>query len=397
MSVIVTNAKNRIAYNVVRSLGQKGIDVYTADFVPRSMSFASRYSKDYFLYPSPFRDQEGFVQRLIDEIQRLRADVLIPVFEETFLVAKHKERLSQYVTMVLPDYEQILITHNKDRWEHIARRLEIPVPGSYPIEELWNGTVKTSHFRYPVLIKPKQGGGAWGILQLDSAEALDTLLDLPLHDGIPWSRFFVQEKIDGETHCVAMLFSQGQLRAKVAYKQLRDYPVTGGQATLRVSIRNEQAETHLQQLLDELTWHGVCQADFVVDKNTQVPYLIDLNPRLWGSLVQGIASGVDFPYLIYRLAREGDIDPVTEFKTDVVTRWIGGELGAFFPQVKISPGKLRFLRSFFFPGKRAALHDDFSLADPIPFVAWVIDAVLRAVRFRSVKAVSHDSLEGIWE
>ena len=397
MSVIVTNAKNRIAYNVVRSLGQQGIEVYTADFVPRSMSFASRYSKGHFLYPSPFRDQEGFVQRLIDQIQRLRADVLIPVFEETFLVAKHKERLSRYVTMVLPDYEQILIAHNKDKWEQIARRLEIPVPGSYPIEELRNGTVNTSDLRYPVLIKPKQGGGAWGIQQLDTAETLANLLNCPLHDGMPWNRFFIQEKIDGETHCVAMLFNQGQLRAKVAYRQLRDYPVTGGQATLRVSLRNEKAELYLQQLLEEVKWHGVCQADFVVDKNTRAPYLIDLNPRLWGSLVQGIASGVDFPYLIYKLAREGDISLVTEFKTDVVTRWIGGELGAFFPQLKKSPGKLRFLRTFFFPGGRAVLYDDFCLADPIPFCAWGIDALLRAVQFRSVKAVSHDSLPGIWE
>ncbi len=93
MSVIITNARNRIAYNVVRSLGQKDIDLYTADFVPRSMSFVSRYSKGHFIYPSPFTDQEGFVQRLVDEIQRLRVDVLIPVFEETFLVAKHADRL----------------------------------------------------------------------------------------------------------------------------------------------------------------------------------------------------------------------------------------------------------------------------------------------------------------
>jgi predicted ATP-grasp superfamily ATP-dependent carboligase len=397
MSVIVTNAKNRIAYNVVRSLGQKNIEVYTSDFVPCSMSFASRYSKGNFLYPSPFKDQESFIQCLIDEIQRLKAEVLIPVFEETFLVAKHKERLSQYVRMVLPDYGQILLTHNKDRWEHIARRLGIPVPGSYAIEVLRSGTVRARDLCYPVLVKPKQGGGAWGILQIDSAEALYALLDYALHDGMPWDRFFVQEKIAGETHCVAMLFNQGQLRAKIVYKQLRDYPVTGGQATLRVSLHDEKAELYLQQLLEEVKWHGVCQADFVVDENTQIPYLIDLNPRLWGSLVQGIASGVDFPHLIYRLAREGDISPVTEFRTDVVTRWIGGELGAFFPQFRRSPAKLQFLRTFFFSGKRAALYDDFSVADPLPFFVWLTDVLLRALRFRSVKAASHDSLDGIWE
>ncbi len=117
-----------------------------------------------------------------------------------------------------------------------------------------------------------------------------------------------------------MLLNQGQMRAKVAYKQLRDYPVTGGQATMRVSIRSYKAEAYLQQLLESLHWHGVCQADFVVDKHSEVPYLIDLNPRLWGSLAQAIASGVDFPYLIYRLAREGDVAPVEKITRKITVR-----------------------------------------------------------------------------
>ena len=100
---IVTNAKNRIAYNIVRSLGEKGIDVYTADFVPHSMSFSSRYSKGNFLYPSPFRDQQGFVDCLKKRTSALKSCVLIPVFEETFLVAKYRRELSCHAKMVVPD------------------------------------------------------------------------------------------------------------------------------------------------------------------------------------------------------------------------------------------------------------------------------------------------------
>ena len=70
MSAIVTNARNRVAYNVVRSLGQKGVPVYTADFVPHSMSFASRYSKGHFIYPSPFREPDGFLSCLLEGSSR---------------------------------------------------------------------------------------------------------------------------------------------------------------------------------------------------------------------------------------------------------------------------------------------------------------------------------------
>ena len=141
-----------------------------------------------------------------------------------------------------------------------------------------------------MLIKPKQGGGAWAIIQVDSPAVLERVISQDTNNGIGWERFFCQEKIDGDSHCVAMLFCQGQIRAKVAYRQLRDYPITGGQATLGLASVVRQAEHYLQKILENLGWHGVCQADFMVDDST-IPYLIDMNPRFWGSLVQASLAG----------------------------------------------------------------------------------------------------------
>jgi predicted ATP-grasp superfamily ATP-dependent carboligase len=396
MGVIVTNAKNRIAYNVVCSLGRRGIPVYVGDSVPRAMAFSSRYTSGHFLYPSPYREPERFIDCLITQSQRLRADVLIPVFEETFVAAKYKNSLARHFGLVVPDYSQILLAHNKDRWEHLARKLGLSVPSSYAIEDLRRG-ISLRELRFPVLIKPKQGGGAWGIREVSTAALLEALLAQPEWAGKPWDRFFVQEKVSGHTHCVAMLFNRGRLRASVAYRQIRDYPTTGGQATMRVSERHEKAEVALQRLLTEMDWHGVCQADFIVEEPGGLPYLIDINPRLWGSLTQAIASGVDFPYLIYRIAREGDVEPISSFKTGVVTRWLGGELAAIPSRLRASDSRIAVLRDFMFPTTPSVLFDDFSFADPLPFAAWSLDALFRALKFRSLEAVSHDSLEGIWK
>jgi len=136
MSVIVTTTKNRISYTVVKSLGKKGIDVFTSNFVPFSMAFASRYSRGYFLYPSPFRDQEAFINCIIRNIHRLNSNGSMPVFEETFLIAKYKKLLPEHIKIVIPDYDQILTTHNKDKWLPIAKKLSIPVPQSFTIAEL---------------------------------------------------------------------------------------------------------------------------------------------------------------------------------------------------------------------------------------------------------------------
>jgi predicted ATP-grasp superfamily ATP-dependent carboligase len=363
--------------------------------VPRSMSFASRYSSAHFLYPSPFKDPDGFMRTIIEQVGRLGVRVLIPVFEETFLIAKHKADLASRVSMVIPDYGQILAAHNKRDWEPMAQALDIPVPSSYSPDELRGGGARD--IRYPVLIKPKQGGGAWGIEEAPTAGALEEMLARETHSGKPWERFFVQEKIAGHTHCVAMLFNQAQLRATVGYRQLRDYPAKGGQATLRISVRHEQAEESFRRLLEQMHWHGPCQADFMVDEQTGVAYLIDINPRLWGSLTQAIASGVDFPHLIYRIARDGDVEPVTTYRTGVVTRWIGGELAALPERLRHAESKRRVVTNFLFPRQRAALLDDFSMSDPLPFMMWTLDALSRAARFGAAQPAAHDSLEGVWE
>jgi predicted ATP-grasp superfamily ATP-dependent carboligase len=361
------------------------------------MSFASRYSKGSFLYPSPYRDQQAFVDCLKKRTEALKGCVLIPVFEETFLVAKHKHELSAHARMVVPDYDQILIAHNKDRWEPIARKLGIPVPKTYRTEDLRRVSSGLDRLPYPVLVKPKQGGGAWAIRKMDSTEEIQNLLGRDTYCERSWNRFFVQEKIEGASHCVAMLFNRGELRAQVTYTQLRDYPVTGGQATLRISLRNPDAESYLKKLLQKLNWHGVCQADFIVEKKTGVSYLIDVNPRFWGSLSQAIASGVDFPNLVYEIAVNGDVNPVETFKTGVVTRWLGGDLRTFFPALKNSKNKLDFIRQFFFSGCRSELYDDFCWKDPLPLFMWCYDAAHKVFKHGSFQPVAHDSLDGIWE
>ena len=398
MTVIVTNAKSRIAYNVVKSLGQKGIPVISSDFVPIAMSFASRYSKGHFLYPSPYtQENERFIDCIIENIIRYKAKVLIPIHEETFLIAKHKERFSNLVGLVVPEYDQILLAHNKDRWENVARELMISVPETFDPDDIRKTPALSKELPYPLLIKPKQGGGGWGMTQVNSQKELEQYIYQESYFSRSWDRFYLQRKVEGETHCVAMLFSNGGLRAKVAYKQLREYPLKNGQATLRISIDSPRAESALQMFLEHIRWHGICQADFVVDNITGIPYLIDINPRFWGSLAQGIAAGVDFPFLYYKIALDGDVAPVNGFRKDVMTRWVGGDIRAFFPSFKESINKFDFLKKFIFPAKGKLFKDDFSLQDPLPFFTWYFDAISRVLKNRSVKQISHDSLEGIWD
>jgi len=396
-SVIVTSAKSRVAYNIVRSLGRHGCNVCVSDVERCSMSAASRYASGSFLYPSPFTEPENFINCLINNIKQRNVDVLIPVLEETFLFSKYKNEIEKNVKIVIPEYEQILTVHNKDKWVPIATQLGILSPKSYLVSDIKKDMSLLRDIRYPALLKPKQGGGGWAILELNSVlEAKNILLSDTYSDHL-LDHFFIQEKIIGGTHCVAMLFCQGSLRGKVAYQQLRQYPVKFGQAVLRESIRSEIAEEHLESLLIYLNWHGVCQADFVVEESTGIPYLVDINPRFWGSLAQSIASNVDFPWLLYRIAMDGDVDPVNHFKIGARSRWFGGDLCSFFPLLSQSLNKTEFVKNFVFQNFRDVFWDDLSTEDLLPFFAWGFYSFRSIFSHKFLNTAKDNRLNGIWK
>ena len=159
--------------------------------------------------------------------------------------------------------------------------------------------------------------------------------------------------------------------------------MSGGTATFRMSIKNPAGEEQLERLLKHLSWNGPCQADFIISQKDGKAYLTDVNPRFWTSLYQSVASGVDFPYLTYRLATGEDFEPILDYKEGVQTRWFWGDLRVFVSRFKNgSKGDafLDFIKSF----KSGIKYDDFKLNDPLPFFIFPIFPIYQIIRQRSL-------------
>jgi len=80
------------------------------------------------------------------------------------------------------------------------------------------------------------------------------------------------------------------------------------------------------RLLKVLNWHGVAEVEFKLDPRDSVPKFMEINGRFWGSLELAMAAGIDFPYLLYLLAVDGDVKPVLRYKVGVKRRWLEGDL-----------------------------------------------------------------------
>src|SRR5262249_10470047 len=68
-----------------------------------------------------------------------------------------------------------------------------------------------------------------------------------------------------------------------------------------------------EKLMAALNWHGVAMVEFKMDSDGQY-WLMEINPRLWGSLALSIDAGVNFPLGLLELARAEQPAPQPDYK-----------------------------------------------------------------------------------
>ena len=82
---------------------------------------------------------------------------------------------------------------------------------------------------------------------------------------------------------------------------------------MREGVEHPQVMELGLSLLKSLNWVGIAMVEFKVDPRDGIPKLMEVNPRFWGSLQLAIVSGVDFPYLILKMARGEKFEPILHY------------------------------------------------------------------------------------
>lgn len=405
---LVTSARTRVAYTICKSLARRGVEVVVADARPHAMSFYSRYAAGRARYTSPFEDEAAFVNDMLRIIDHERIDVLVPVLEETYMVARHHARFAPHVGLCLAAYHDMVRLHDKALLRGLAADCGVPMPETVPLATLLASPEAADGLVYPQLVKPRQGGGGWAVEEAATSESLRHIARLRGADG-----GLAQQKLEGHMVCVAMLYDAGTLVASDTYRVLQTYPHPYGQGTLREAVTCPSAEAGLKALLDAMGWTGVCEADFIVMAEGQAgpayaaalhaprldgaAYLIDVNPRFWGSLAHSTARGVDFPHYYYQLAVGSRAFEVPQALPGVVTRWLGGDIMRVGAQVRAAHDRLAYITGAVRERRRAAAYDDFDWTDPLPMLAWSAGQVIRAARRAAGLATTSEALSGVWE
>jgi D-aspartate ligase len=161
----------------------------------------------------------------------------------------------------------------------------------------------------------------------------------------------------------AALCVDGDVLASLTARRDRQYPMDFGRASSHVeTIEDPGAERAARELLTAMRWTGMVEVEFKRDPRSGATKLLDVNPRAWGWQSLCGRAGVDFPYLLWRMACGLDVPPA---RSRPGVRWVRVATDVPAAVGELRAGRLsprEYLRSLRRPIEFAVFAPD----DPLP-------------------------------
>ena len=386
--VLILNANQRSALAVTRSLGKHKVPLITADETQSSLAGCSRYSHQYFSYPSPQLQPEQFSSAIAKLCKKENIDIVMPMTELTATLLLNKQPSLPAITLPFADIDIVNTLADKCSLMHLAESLNIPIPRTWHAESPDNLPVDLSGLSYPIILKP---GKSW-LLYKDkwihtevqvantAAEANNILTSDPAFRAYP---FMLQEFIPGKGEGVFTLYDNAKPLAFFAHRRLREKPPQGGVSVLSESVAvDKNLESYARKLLEHVSWHGVAMVEFRVTPEGK-PYLMEINTRFWGSLQLAVDAGVDFPWLLYQAAAGEQPKTVSHYKIGTRLRWILGDVDSLYLVLRDNDFSLKekfaAIMQFLTPHPFKTRHEVNRLSDIKPFF-WELKQYIKDLR-----------------
>jgi predicted ATP-grasp superfamily ATP-dependent carboligase len=329
---LVLDGHSRAAVETLQALGRAGAVVDVSAETDDVLAFRSRYARQRFRQPAAALP-ETFLDWLQDLDGQNGYTLVVPATEAALIALNalpdgHRLRAKA----VLPPRKAIATALDKESTWQLAARLGIPVPRSALVAAETGGAAEaapTSAPAFPTVLKPVHSKVAIDgrlltvpVAIVADADARRRYLDAWLpHVAIQEQAYFAGHGVG-----IELLFADGVPRWHFAHERVHEAPLTGGASTYRRSIAPPPALlADACRLLAALNWHGVAMVEF--KRNGDGDYrLMEINPRLWGSLALSIDAGVDFPRGLLALAAGQPLAAQPDYTVGYYTRSLFDDL-----------------------------------------------------------------------
>jgi carbamoylphosphate synthase large subunit len=384
MNVLITYGWCRTAYAVAENLYKAGYNVFVTDSNRLSMTRYSRYVSGFDLSPDPFLFPEDYVRRLSEIIQKRKIHALIPVHEDSIAIRKFQMLLPPGLMIACPGYEDLLIAIDKLKIVSIAKECAVETPNTVEISSFDDLDKASKELGFPLVIKTRHGNSGKGVFIVNEKDELKIKYEhivkrFSLENYMP----FLQQYVNGNVYGCCFLSHNGDILFSFSERYIRCKDGGFGTSVYREQSNLPLLENHTRKIVKYLNWTGIGHFDYIVSRDKQHAYLIEMNPRFWGAINLSTKNGYDFPngllnLFIYKNAKQAKkyCKPSTKPKPSM---WIVGEIISAISDFR-NGNRFAFLEliQHFSSALNCATFDDFRVSDPLPLI---IELVYYAKQF----------------
>lgn len=251
----------------------------------------------------PARDADAYRTAVREAMAQFACDTLIPgsEAEAQALAPVAREWSTEGLRIPVPPPDVLEFGLDKGKLLTRARERGLPHPATLQparIEDLesWVGG-------YPCVLKPRTSRGARGVSYPSNASELrGQWLDTHRDHG----PCVVQQFIPGgaETvYTIGSLWDHGRLVVSTLHRKLQTNPPSGGVAVAGETVADDRLmEAGLAVLRASGPWHGLAAVEVKCPGPDEPPYLLEINPRMWGFGYLMTLAGLNIPALLVRMA-----------------------------------------------------------------------------------------------
>jgi carbamoyl-phosphate synthase large subunit len=282
LRVLITGAGGPAAIAAMKSLrAVDSVELLAADMDP--------WAAGLYLVPSwartliPAGAAPGFTDAVLARCLALGVNVVLPTVDaELRPLARAREQFAAAgIDLLLAPVAALDVILDKLRLaEHCAGVVHVPRT------EVFGPDLDPASWTYPVVVKPREGSGSRGVVIVGSAAelaALDRSAVLIVQEFLPGEEYSVDVLADADGRVIA---SVPRLRARV------DSGVSVGGRTVHDPAVEWFGRTVAEATGVTFVANVQCRRD-----RAGSPALLEVNPRMPGTLGLTIASGVDMPRL----------------------------------------------------------------------------------------------------
>lgn len=297
IKVLLIEGRARQVLPMSKALKALGCEVTTYNSSKLDPGYASRYPDRKLIAFCDASMPEKSYKAIKSELEKYQYDIVIPLNDDVAIIlSQHKQNLKKLSNIAVEDWDIFQKASDKLQTMMVCMNNNIPCPLSFT--NIQDYHTKKELVKFPVVVKPRTGCAAVGFHVSDNESDLS---DYYYKAEQKYGKMLIQEYIpqDGlQYKCEMYVDRYGELKGACVFAKVRWYPIDGGSSCLNEIVNRPDIVDNCKKLLNNIGWRGYADIDLIEDSRDGKVKIMEINPRITGSVKICFEAGVNFAKLI---------------------------------------------------------------------------------------------------